>query len=78
MQFRTALSSVIQKGFVLRLQVEKDAHYIKSEAVLRIAKGLGLPLWVVAQAMLVSPKFVRDAVYDQVRAFNRRTLVLHW
>lgn len=48
-------------------------HQVRSEAVLRIAQGLGLPLPLVAGALLPLPLPFRDAVYKQV-ANNRYTL----
>jgi hypothetical protein len=46
--------------------VEQDRCYIKSEAVLRIALRLGMPLPLLAGLALLVPKFVSDPVYDQV------------
>lgn len=46
--------------------VEEDSHYIKSDAVLRIATRLGMPLPAVALALTTVPKLIRDPVYDQV------------
>jgi hypothetical protein len=46
--------------------VEEGKHYMKSDAVLRIASRLGLPLPVVAAALTPLPHFVRDTFYDQV------------
>uniref|UniRef100_A0A383WGK0 Thiol-disulfide oxidoreductase DCC n=1 Tax=Tetradesmus obliquus TaxID=3088 RepID=A0A383WGK0_TETOB len=50
--------------------VEESRCYIKSEAVLRIALRLGMPLPLLAGLALLVPKFVGDPVYDQV-ANNR-------
>ena len=47
--------------------VEEGGHYIKSDAVLRIASRLGLPLPLVAAALMPLPHFIRDTFYDQVR-----------
>lgn len=46
--------------------VEESRCYIKSEAVLRIALRLGMPLPLLAGLALLVPKFVGDPVYDQV------------
>lgn len=46
--------------------VEEGGHYTKSDAVLRIAMRLGLPLPVVAAALMPLPHFIRDTFYDQV------------
>lgn len=53
--------------------VEPAAHHIRSDAVLRIAQRLGLPLPLVAAALLPVPRPIRDVVYDQV-ANNRYLL----
>jgi hypothetical protein len=47
--------------------VEQDRCFIKSEAVLRIALRLGMPLPLLAGLALLVPKFISDPVYDQVR-----------
>jgi predicted DCC family thiol-disulfide oxidoreductase YuxK len=47
--------------------VEEGAHYIKSDAILRIATRLALPLPVVAAALMPLPYFIKDTFYDQVR-----------
>ena len=47
--------------------VEEGGHYTKSDAVLRIATRLGLPLPVVAAALMPLPHFIRDTFYDQVK-----------
>jgi predicted DCC family thiol-disulfide oxidoreductase YuxK len=46
--------------------VEQGRCYIKSEAVLRIATRLGMPLPLMAGLALLVPKFISDPVYDQV------------
>lgn len=51
--------------------VEEGAHYIKSDAILRIATRLALPLPVVAAALMPLPYFIKDTVYDQVRYQKR-------
>jgi predicted DCC family thiol-disulfide oxidoreductase YuxK len=60
-------------SFVL---VENGAAYMKSSAALRLAKHLG-GAWPLASALLVVPRFLRDAAYDFVarnryRWFGRR------
>ena len=58
--------------------VEDDASYIKSEAILRIAKHLELPFPVVAQLGLPFPLFFRDTVYDAVsNLFATSSALLH-
>lgn len=42
--------------------------YIKSEAVLRIAQGLNMPLALLAGLAFLVPRQLSDAVYDQVRS----------
>lgn len=57
--------------------VEENASYIKSEAILRIAQRLKIPLVpfpLLAAAGLGVPKGFRDFVYDQV-ADNRYDLL---
>ena len=55
--------------------VERDRAYIKSEAVLRIARrlqgGLGL-LPLLGAAGLLAPGLLRDTVYDTVAANRYR------
>lgn len=46
--------------------VEENTHYIKSDAILRIASRLGLPIPVIAAALMPLPHFIRDSFYDQV------------
>lgn len=46
--------------------VEKSRCFIKSEAILRIAKYLQIPFPVLAQLALPLPLFLRDSLYDQV------------
>jgi hypothetical protein len=47
-------------------QVEKDKAYIKSEAVLRIAQQLNMPLALLAGLAFLVPKPAADVLYDQV------------
>jgi predicted DCC family thiol-disulfide oxidoreductase YuxK len=54
--------------------VEQDASYIKSEAILRIARRLNIPFYMLASLGLPVPLFVRDPVYDLV-ANNRYNLL---
>jgi predicted DCC family thiol-disulfide oxidoreductase YuxK len=49
--------------------IEGDRLSRKSSAALRIARTLGLP-WKLAYALVIVPRFLRDAVYDWV-ARNR-------
>lgn len=53
--------------------VERGASYIQSDAILRIASGLGAPLPLVAAALGALPRPVRDTFYDCV-ADNRYNL----
>lgn len=46
--------------------VESNACYIKSEAILRIAKKLSAPYPALAKVLLPLPDFFRDLVYDRV------------
>jgi predicted DCC family thiol-disulfide oxidoreductase YuxK len=46
--------------------VEESGSFIKSDAILRIAKYLQIPFPVLAQFALPLPRFVRDGVYDQI------------
>lgn len=55
----------------------RESVSTKSDAALRIARGLG-GAWTLALAALVLPRFFRDACYDLVarnrfRIFGRRT-----
>lgn len=50
--------------------VEPNASYIRSEAVLRIAQKLSIPVALIAWMAWLVPTFVRDPVYDLV-ANNR-------
>lgn len=46
--------------------VEEDGAYIKSDAVLRIGKGLDGPVPIFSAISAALPKPVRDFAYDQV------------
>jgi predicted DCC family thiol-disulfide oxidoreductase YuxK len=43
--------------------IEDGRHFERSDAVLRIARGLGLP-WRLASALWILPRPIRDAFYD--------------
>jgi predicted DCC family thiol-disulfide oxidoreductase YuxK len=47
--------------------IENGRAWIRSEAVLRAARGLGRP-WSFLWAFIVVPRFIRDAVYDLIAA----------
>ena len=47
--------------------VEPGHAYAKSEAVLRIARRLNTPFYVLGSLGLPIPSFLRDAAYDLVR-----------
>ena len=49
--------------------VDESGYFLKSSAALGILKRIGLP-WAMFAALLIVPKFARDAVYDFV-ARNR-------
>lgn len=53
--------------------VEKDRHFIRSEAILRIGVRLNAPLPALAALGLPTPLPLRDWLYDQV-ARNRYSL----
>jgi predicted DCC family thiol-disulfide oxidoreductase YuxK len=60
--------------------VENGKVYFRSDAPLRIARGLTLP-WPLATAFLVVPRIIRDTVYDIVDArryrwFGRRQVCM--
>ena len=50
--------------------VEQNKSFLKSDAVLKIAEGLALPLSLVSVLSILFPSNVRDVVYDVV-AENR-------
>lgn len=54
--------------------VEKTRSYVRSEAVLRIARNLNMPFPVLAAAGIVTPSFARDLLYEWV-ADNRYNLL---
>lgn len=51
--------------------IEDGTLYLKSTAVLRIARRLSLP-WSLAAAALIVPRPIRDAVYNVVAAVRHR------
>eukprot|EP00798_Chlamydomonas_sp_ICE-L_P016576 gene16577-22809_t len=54
--------------------VDRNGHYIRSEAVLRIARGINNPLGFLAIFGFPVPLFIRDRVYDLV-ADNRYSIM---
>lgn len=50
--------------------MEQEGSFIKSDAILRIASGLGAPLPLVAAALGALPRPAKDGFYDLV-ADNR-------
>jgi predicted DCC family thiol-disulfide oxidoreductase YuxK len=57
--------------------IEEGVAYLKSEAAIRIARGLGRP-WSFAQIFRIVPRGLRDAVYSwvarhRIRWFGART-----
>eukprot|EP00850_Spirogloea_muscicola_P017213 SM000146S00933 [mRNA] locus=s146:53126:54346:+ [translate_table: standard] len=54
--------------------VEKDGSYIKSEAVLKIARYLDFPFPPLSSLGFVAPGFLRDSFYDLV-ANNRYSIL---
>jgi predicted DCC family thiol-disulfide oxidoreductase YuxK len=60
--------------------VEDERIYTRSDAALRIARGLRFP-WPLAYGFIVVPRFVRDSVYDFIathryRWFGRRDVCM--
>lgn len=51
--------------------VEESRYYWKSEAALRIFRGLSFP-WPLLFPFVLVPRFIRDAVYDFVAAHRYR------
>jgi predicted DCC family thiol-disulfide oxidoreductase YuxK len=56
--------------------VEEGQHYIKSDAILRIASRLALPMPLVAAALMPFPYFIKDTFYDQVGPETQLTISL--
>ena len=60
--------------------VEDGRVYVRSDAALRIARGLRFP-WPLAYACRLVPRFIRDRLYDAVAArryrwFGRRDVCM--
>ena len=60
--------------------VEDGALYLRSDAPLRIARGLTFP-WPLLYGFVVVPRFIRDRVYDFIAArryqwFGRRDVCM--
>jgi predicted DCC family thiol-disulfide oxidoreductase YuxK len=51
--------------------VQDGRVYVRSDAALRVARGLRFP-WPMAYACIVVPRFIRDRVYDVVAAHRYR------
>ena len=51
--------------------IDDDGTWLRSDAVLRIAAGLGAP-WSVGRVFLLVPRVVRDAVYRVVAAIRHQ------
>ena len=51
--------------------VEDGRVYLRSDAALRVARGLRFP-WPLAYGLIVLPRFIRDRVYDLVAAHRYR------
>jgi predicted DCC family thiol-disulfide oxidoreductase YuxK len=50
----------------------EDGHvYVRSDAPLRIARGLTFP-WPLAYGFVVIPRFIRDRIYDVIAARRYR------
>ena len=80
-----AQSLLRQSGVTLPLPdsmvlVEDDAVYLRSDAPLRIARGLVFP-WPLLYGLVVVPRFIRDRIYDFIAArryrwFGRRDVCM--
>lgn len=60
--------------------IEDGRVYFRSDAPLRIARGLTFP-WPLAYALVIVPRFIRDRVYDAIAArryrwFGRREVCM--
>lgn len=60
--------------------IEDGRVYVRSDAPLRIARGLTFP-WPLAAVFLIVPRFIRDRVYDFIAArryrwFGRRDVCM--
>lgn len=51
--------------------VQDGRVFVRSDAALRIARGLRFP-WPLAYTLIAVPRFVRDAVYDVIAAHRYR------
>ena len=51
--------------------VEGDRAYVRSDAALRIARGLRFP-WPMVYAFIAVPRFIRDPMYDFIAAHRYR------
>ena len=51
--------------------IDGQGTWLRSDAVLRIAAGLGAP-WSAARVFFLVPRVVRDAVYRVVAAIRHR------
>jgi len=51
--------------------VDGGRLYVRSDAALRVARGLRFP-WPLAYACVAVPRFIRDRVYDVVAAHRYR------
>jgi predicted DCC family thiol-disulfide oxidoreductase YuxK len=80
-----AQSLLRQSGVTLPLPdsmvlVEDDSVYLRSDAPLRIARGLVFP-WPLLYGLVVVPRFIRDRIYDFIAArryrwFGRRDVCM--
>jgi len=80
-----AQSMLRQSGVTLPLPdsmvlIEDGAVYLRSDAPLRIARGLTFP-WPLLYGFVVVPRFIRDRVYDFIAArryrwFGRRDVCM--
>ena len=53
--------------------IEGANYYTRSTAALRIARMLKFP-WPIAYALIIIPRFIRDAVYDTIASHRYRWL----
>jgi len=51
--------------------VQDGRVYLRSDAALRVARGLRFP-WPLAYGLVVVPRFIRDRLYDVVAAHRYR------
>jgi predicted DCC family thiol-disulfide oxidoreductase YuxK len=74
---RTGVAGPLPDSMIL---VEDGRAYTRSDAPLRIARGLRFP-WPLLYGLIVVPRFIRDRVYDFVAArryrwFGRRDVCM--